>query len=198
MGIEKLKGSLLSEANKEAETIVASAEAHVRNMLDEEKAKGSATKAEAEKEVEKLLEEQRNERIAWARLETKRMMAEAREDAIKDVLEEFFSVLEGMRKSPEYKKFMKSSVEKAAAELGGRVTVHVVKGEKELVPKLKDATVVDDLQGLGGALVESGDGKTRINLTLETLFEAKRDDLRKQIYEKLFSEKAGRKEGGEA
>lgn len=189
MGIEKLKNSLLSDANKEAEGIVQSAEAHVRNMLEEEKAKGAAVRSGAEKEVERLLGEQRNERIAWARLESKRMLAEAREDAIKDVFEDFFAALEGLRKSPEYKKFMKASIEQAASELGGSVTIHVAKGEKELVPKLKGATVVDDLQGLGGAMVEAEDGKTRINLTIETLVETRKDELRKKIYEKLFGDK---------
>ncbi|MBS3068650.1 hypothetical protein J4450_08140 [Candidatus Micrarchaeota archaeon] len=38
-------------------------------------------------------------------------------------------------------------------------------------------------------MVESSDGKVRLNLTLESLFETKREELRKMIYQKLFEQK---------
>ena len=81
--------------------------------------------------------------------------------------------------------FLKKEVTKAVAELGKGSTVHVLKGEKKLLPKL-DAAVVEDLQGLGGAMVEGADGKIRMDLTLETLFDSRRDEIRKHISEKLF------------
>jgi len=186
MGIEKLKGSLLSEANEDAQKIVQSAEAHVSGMLDEERSRKAAMKKDAEKEVARLLEEQRNERIAWARLESKRVIAEAKEDAIKGVLEDFFDALKGARKTPEYKRFLGKAVLEAVSELGGDVVIHILKGEKPLIPAVKGSKVVEDLDALGGAMVETSDGKIRVDLTLETLFESKRDDVRKSIYEKLF------------
>ncbi|MDD5172310.1 MAG: V-type ATP synthase subunit E [Candidatus ainarchaeum sp.] len=188
MGIENLKGSLLSEASGEAQKIVDSAQAHVDAMVEEERSKRAAMKKDAEKEVGKLLMEQRNERIAWARLESKRVIAEAREDAIKGVLEDFFDSMKTVRKSPEYKKFLNARVADALEELGAGATIHVVKGDKALTA-VKNAKVVEDLEGLGGALVESADGKFRMNLTLETLFELRRDEVRKEIYEILFGGK---------
>jgi V/A-type H+-transporting ATPase subunit E len=189
MGIEKLKGSLLSEANEDAQKIVGAAETHVRGMLEEERSKKSAMKKDAEKDIGRLLEEQRNERIAWARLESKRVVAEAREDAIKEVLGDFFESLNSVRKSPEYKKFLAKEAVTAAAELGGNVVIHVVKGDKQNIPTIKSAKVVEDLDCLGGAIVETTNGKIRIDLTLETLFETSKDDIRKQISDKLFGGK---------
>ena len=93
MGIEKLKGSLTSEANEDAKKIVDSAEAEIKKMREEELGRKTSIKKEAEQNVEKLLVDQRNERIAWARLESKRVIAEAREDAIKGVIEIFFESL---------------------------------------------------------------------------------------------------------
>jgi vacuolar-type H+-ATPase subunit E/Vma4 len=49
--------------------------------------------------------------------------------------------------------------------------------------------VVEDLKGFGGALVESADGKIRMDLTLETQFDSRRDELRKSISDKLFGGK---------
>lgn len=189
MGIEKLKSSLLSEADEEAKKIVQTAESHVKSMLAEERSKRKAKESEAEKEIQKLLEERKNERIAWARLEAKRITAEAREDAIKDVLEEFFQDLKKVRKTPEYSGFLKKAVTRAVADFGRGTTVHVLKGEKSLLPKLNGARVVEDLKGLGGALVESPDRKIRMDFTLETLFDSRRDEIRKQIYEGLFGGK---------
>jgi len=189
MGIEKLKGSLLSEASEDARKIVEAAETHVARMVAEERSKIAERKKGADREVERLLEEQRNERIAWARLESKRIVAEAREDAVQGVVEEFFDSLEGVRKSPEYRKFLARAVPQAAEELGGDVSIHVVKGDKALVPAPKGARVSEDLDCLGGAIVETADGKIRIDLTLETLFETRRDETRKRIYEKLFGGK---------
>lgn len=186
MGIERLKGSLLSEASEDAKKIVEAAESHVSRMVEDERSRKASMKKDADREIEKLLEEQRNERIAWARLESKRILAESREDAIKGVLEEFFDSLEGARKAPEYKKFLAKAVPQAAQELGGSVNIRVLKGDKALLPAVKGAKVFEDLDALGGAIVESADGKIRIDLTLETLFEARRDEIRKTIYEKLF------------
>lgn len=189
MGIEKLKGSLLTEANEDAQKIIETAETHVRRMVDEERSKTSAMKKNAEADVEKLLQEQRNERLAWARLESKRIIAEAREDAIKNVLEDFFEILQKAKKGKEYKNFLKKEIANAASELGSPVVVHILKGDRSLVPTLKNSKIVEDLDALGGAIVETNDGKVRIDLTLETLFETKRDEIRKQIYEKLFGDK---------
>lgn len=189
MGIEKLKGSLLSEAQEDAQKILDAAHAQAKAILDEERSKTASMKKEAEEDVVRLLDEQKNERLAWARLESKRINAEAGEDAIKNVLEDFFDALKGARKSPQYGKFLAGAVAAATAELGPGATVHVARGDKSLLPPLKDAKVVDDLPGLGGALVESADGKFRMNFTLETLFEARRDEVRKQVHEKLFGGK---------
>lgn len=189
MGIEKLKGSLLSEATDESRKIVEAAETHVKGMLEEERSRKAAMRKEAEKEVSRLLEEQRNERIAWARLESKRIIAEAKEDAIRDVLEDFFGSLKDVRKSPEYKRFLQKAVAEAAKELGGKVRIRILKGERALLPAIKDAAVSEDLESLGGAIVETADERIRIDLTLETLFESRRDGIRKSIYDKLFGGK---------
>ncbi len=187
MGIEKLKGSLLSEAQEDAQGIISAAQAQAMKMVDDESAKVSTMRKDAETDAERMLGEQRNERLAWARLESKRVMSEAREDAIKEVLESFFDALKDARKSSEYKKFLAKAVADAVSELGPGCTIHIVKGDKSLLGASKSAKIVEDLEGLGGALVESGNGKMRIDLTLETQFETKRDDVRKMIYERLFS-----------
>jgi V/A-type H+/Na+-transporting ATPase subunit E len=189
MGIERLKGSLLSEAQEDGQKIVHAAEEQAARIARDERERRAAALKDSEADVERMLNEQRNERLAWARLESKRVMSEAREDAIKNVLEEFFDALKDARKSPEYRKFLGPAVAQAVSELGAGCTVHVAKGDKAVVGTVKGAKVAEDLEGFGGALVESSDGKIRIDLTLETQFESRRDDIRKSIYERLFGGK---------
>jgi len=186
MGIEKLKGSLLAEAQEDAHKIVASAQGQAKSITEEERGKCSAIRKEAEAEVERLVVEQRNERLAWARLESRRILAEAREDAMKGVIDDFFDGLKAGCKSPAYKKLVAGAASEALKELGSGCTIHVVRGEKSLISANKGSKVAEDLEGLGGVMVESADGKLRMDYTLETLFETKRDDIRKQVYEKLF------------
>jgi vacuolar-type H+-ATPase subunit E/Vma4 len=189
MGIEKLKGSLLSEAQEDARKVLSEAEVQSRAILDEERARRASMKQDAEKTIERTLQEQKNERIAWARLESKRIVAEAREDAIKNVLEDFFEALGSVRKAPEYRKFLAAAANSAAEELGSGAVIHVAKGDKLLFSPPKGSKVVEDLEGLGGAMAESSDGKIRVDMTLETLFESRRDEVRKKIYDNLFGGK---------
>lgn len=186
MGIEKLTGSLVGEANKEAQEIVKTAQWHVEQMLKDEKSKEDGIRERAAAEVEARLRDQRNERLAWARLEAKRVIAEAREDAITNNLEDFFSELKEVRKTAAYKSFLDKSVRMAAAELGGRAIVHAAKPDLPALGKLQGCKVVADLEGLGGAIVEAEDKTVRIDLRLETLFEVGRDGLRKDAYDGLF------------
>jgi len=186
MGIEKLTTSLIEEANKEAAEIVKTAEWHVEQMRKDEQSKEGSLKDTAREEVKKSLNEQKNERLAWARLEAKRIIAEAKEDAISNSLEGFFSELKGIGKDAAYREFLKVSVEDAVKELGGKTIIHVRKEDAPVLGKQEGNRVATDLEGLGGAIVESEDGSVRIDLRLETHFELERDALRKEVYTKLF------------
>ncbi|MBI2079422.1 hypothetical protein HYT84_01545 [Candidatus Micrarchaeota archaeon] len=186
MTMDKLVSSLLTDAKKEADEIIKTAEWHVDKMVAEEKAKRVVLLKTSEEEADKLIKEQEKERLAWAKLESKRIISEAKEDVIKTIMQEIFSKLENFRKSKEYAAFLKSGVNNACKELGTEqsCTVHVKKGDKKYLST--KARVVEDLEGIGGALVENTDGLIRINLTLENLFESNTDLIRKEIYHKLF------------
>lgn len=186
MAIDKLTASLLADAKKEADEIVRTAEWHVNKMITEEKARKVVLMKAAEDEIAKRIKEHEKERIAWARLEAKRIIAEAREDAIKATFEDFFSLLTDVRKSRIYGEFMKRILNNALKEIDkGDATVHVVKGDRKFINGFK-GKVVEDLDCMGGLIVETNNGKVRVNMTLESLFETKRDVLRKSIYEGLF------------
>ena len=186
MGIEKLTGSLVGEANQGAKEIVKTAQWHVDQMLKDEQSKEDGLKEQASTEVKARLDAQRNERLAWARLEAKRVIAEAREDAITNNLESFFEELKDAHKGTAYKSFLEQSVKQAMKELGGACTIHVSKSDAALLAKLQNCKIAIDLEALGGAIVESEDRTVRIDLRIETLFDIRRDGLRKDVNDRLF------------
>jgi|GEM_PF-485503 len=191
MGIEKLTGTLLKEAESEAEKIIQAAEGHVKKMKEDERAKVAVLKADAETEVAKILNEQRNERLAWARLEGKRIISEAKEDAINNAIEDIFSLLKEIKKSKEYSAFLSRNISAALKEFGdAKLIIHIEKSDKGLLPKLpQNCSVETDLDKLGGAVIETVDGKMKIDLTLETLVDLKKDDLRRLVAKELFEER---------
>lgn len=189
MGIDTLTTSLLEEAQKKAHAIVASAQSSVEKMYGEENAKRALLLKYADEEVRHLLDETKRERIAWARLEAKRILSEAKEEVIRGVLDDFFTLLSKVRKNSAYKDFMCRSLEKAISELKSHgisdFVIYCSKDDKGMLADVK-ARIVPTLDSFGGIIAESGNGNVRIDLTLEALFETKRDELRSLVYEKLF------------
>ncbi|MFH2105966.1 MAG: V-type ATP synthase subunit E [Candidatus Micrarchaeota archaeon] len=189
MGIEKLTSVIISDANKQAEDIVNSAANQAKQMIHEENAKSLLMLRSSEESLRSQMEAHRDERISWARLESKRISAEANEDAISNSLEMFFDLLKKSKGSRKYKAFIESCVSKAGEELGQNPTFYVCKGEKSLLPKGLKGKVVESETLLGGLVAESTDGKFRLDMSFDSLFAFQKDELRKQVYQMLFEKK---------
>lgn len=202
MGIERLTTSLLVEAKKEADGLVKAAEWHLEKMLMEEKAKRAILLKKAEEDAVLLVEEQCKERLAWASLESRRILGEAREDAINAVLEDLYAMLGEVARKAEYKDFLRRTVANALDEMRTcpSLSIRCRKIDTPIVQAVIGNTSVaidDTLDSTGGFIIESRDGRIRINITLEALFDAKREDLRKLIYQKLFGAGPSQKQGKE-
>lgn len=185
-GIGHLTADILAEARKEAKAITDAAEAEKKSFLKEEQKRVSETLSSSEKEADAFVAAQQRERIAWAKLEAKKISGEARESIIKDAMDSVYGKLSNFRKEKEYPKFLNERVKSGLQELAvQKPVVHVCKGDKKLL-KGVSAVVSEGLPGMGGAIVESQDGSVRVDCTLETLFEEKKELLRKTLYAKLF------------
>lgn len=186
MTMDKLVSSLISDATTEAEEIKKSAEKQADSLITEAKAKRIILLRSGDEEVDRILKEHEKERLAWAKLESKRLIAEAKEDAVKLEIEKLVLGMEEFRKSKEYSIFLKKSVSDALKEFGNEstCTIHLKKGDKKYVST--KAKVLEDLDSSGGVLVENQDRSIIINLTLESVLESRKDMLRKAVYEKMF------------
>lgn len=186
MDIGRLTSGILAEARKEAKAITDAAEAQKGRLLDDEGRKVSLLLSGAEDEAAKFVAAQERERIAWAKLEAKKISGEARESVVRTAMDGLYKQLASFRRDKRYGNFLNARVASAIKELSApKPLVHVCKGDSRLL-KGVSAKVVEDLSGMGGAIVESSDGSVRVDYTLETLFEDKRELLRKKVYERMF------------
>jgi len=195
MGLEQLTATILDEARKESASAVSAADAERRKMLGEAKAAAEKARMDAEAKTAEFVESQRRERIAWARIEAKRSINEARESVVNDAIDDVFAEMRAFPKGREYPKFLNSLVEKGLKELGNpKAVVHVRKEDRKHLNGKN--SVKDDLDEWGGCIVESADGSVRVDLTFSALLEQKRELLRKMLYEALFRQEAqGANEG---
>ncbi|MDD5336899.1 MAG: V-type ATP synthase subunit E family protein [Candidatus ainarchaeum sp.] len=189
--LQDIKGAILKEARKEGESALQKAEAELETEFAKIRSEGEAKVKSSEEEARKLVESERRERLSWAKLEAKRVLAEAREDAVNTAIEGLIDEIKAYSRTRDYAAKLRKSVSSVISEFQGKVVVHVRKADKNLI-SLPDASVSGDADILGGAIVESKDGKLRMDLSMEELLEANRDAVRKDIYAALFSEKKKR------
>ncbi len=186
MDIGRLTSGIREEARAEAKAVANEAAMQKRNALKEEEKKVSTLLLRAQAEADEFVAAQKRERIAWAKLEAKKQSGEARESLVREAMDGLYKELSSFRKDKRYPAFLNARVLGGIKELSvPSPVVHVCKGDSALLKGIK-AEIKEDLTGMGGAIVESSDGSVRVDYTLGTFFEEKRDLLRKKVYEKLF------------
>ncbi len=186
MSINHLTAALLADAKDEASSIIGSAEEEKKKRLALEKKNVVSLLKKAEEEANSFVLAQTRERIAWAKLEAKKIEGEAKETVVRNMMTELYKKLQKFRKASAYPKFLNQRVSEALDELSvPNPVVHVCTGDKKLLKGIK-AKIVEDFSGMGGAIIESQDGAVQVDCSLETLFEEKKEFLRKRLYENMF------------
>ncbi len=196
MSLSKLSESIITRAEKEAHDIIYEAHHHIDEAKRKEKENLASIKKDVNVEIKKTLEQYKKEKTLWAHLEGNRLIAEAKNKAVENALNEFKELLRKSRNTKEYKAFMKTKITSAISELSSirnasKYVVHVLKGEKKLLPNLKNIKIIEDLDPsyIGGFIVEFEDGSVRVNMTLSELLNVKSTEIRGKIYLHLFKKK---------
>lgn len=183
--LKDIKGTILKDAKLEGELALKKAEEEVEADLLRARKEGEAKVKRIEGEAEATVESERKERLSGAKLEAKRLTAEAKEDAMNAALDSLIERVKSYAKTRQYAEKTRERISSAVKELGGKAVIHVKKGDKKLFP-VNGAEVREDAEILGGAIVESRDARLRIDLSVEEMLNAQRDAVRKEIYKWLF------------
>lgn len=183
--LKDIRETILRDSRKEGESSLRKAEASLEAEFAKVKEEGESVVDAAGREGLATTAAEKRERLSWSKLEAKRILTEAREDAVNAAFDDLVEKVKKYASTGKYASKVKPQVAAAAKELGPRAIVRVRKGNKRAF-SVEGAEVRDDADIMGGAIVESRNGKFRIDLSIEATLDARRDSMRKEIYKRLF------------
>ena len=175
----ELDKKIVEEATSKAYAILKEAKEERARTLRKEEAKLKVFLKQEKENFKKTLEERKKEEMASARLEAKRIIENAYEKKFREVLDELALEFKKFRKTKKYGKWLNTLLKEALKELEeneNSTVVHVSKGDKKLI-KTK-AKVKEDLEDIGGLILETKDGKVRVNYSFTQLLEMAKENLR--------------------
>jgi len=186
MGFEELVGELSKGADTEGRKLAHAAEKNAVKIVEDAKEKAEETVKAAKKEAVDFAKQEASERTTSAKLAAKKMVDEARDEAVEASMGQLWQKFksDSMKKSV-YPGLIERLVAEGKAELGASNATVYVRSEDAQYVKSGDTKKLP-AEYCGGVIVESKDGKVRVNKTLEEIFAQKKSALRKEIYDRLF------------
>jgi V/A-type H+/Na+-transporting ATPase subunit E len=203
-GTEKIVSSILSDAKFKADSILEEAEKKSNSLLEE-----GETIAIMEKE--KILEDSKKQStmryqqiISEAKMNSRRMELDAREEVIEESFKKAEEKLEAIAASDsaEYKESLKEIIMEAALEIGGGELVLFLKQEdvakindfiSSLEMDIKEKTgnetkleIGDNINTIGGAIIKTKNGDIEVNNTIEARMQRFKKSLRSEVARILF------------
>ena len=190
MGFEDLASELHKHAEAEGRKLEHAAERSAEKIEEEAREKAEASARSAKKDAAAYVKQQSSERLTSAKLSAKKIVDEARDSAVEASMKQVWSAFksESLKKS-NYPAILDRLLREGIRELGpGDATVYVRDEDRPLVSGYKLAKLPPEYSG--GVIVESPNGRIRVNKTLEDAFAQKKTALRKQIYDRFAASAA--------
>jgi len=203
-GTEKIVSSIMSDAQIKADSMLEEAKEKTNSVLE----KGEK---EALTEKEKILEDARKQSsmkyqqiISEAKMNSRRMELEAREEVIEEAFKKAQEKLKEVAssESTEYVESLKSIITEAAVEIGGGELVVLLKKDdvakiegsktsiQDEVSKQTDTNTTlemgENIQTIGGAIVKTKNGEIEVNNTIEARLQRFKKTLRSEVAAVLF------------
>ncbi|MEM1513871.1 MAG: V-type ATP synthase subunit E [Candidatus Thermoplasmatota archaeon] len=187
MTLEKLMQRIKEEADREIEEIIARAEEEAKKIIEEEKKKGmeeaEKISLHAKKEAEKISEKI----LSNARRKAKLYETNVKEEIIQECMEKIVEKLK-MLDGKKYSNFVEKNLTLAMKEIKDGYILFT-RDEDIKIAKKFGIEAKEKIDGIGGVILKSRDGKKEIDLTFDFLIEKNREDIRINIAKKIFGEK---------
>lgn len=185
MGLEKVKDEILDKAKKDAEQIIRKAKEEEMLIIKEAEQKIKDMMEAAEQEISKLLETMKSKEMASIQLESKKMLLEAKKEAINQVFADVrkkFKALSNKKKE----QYIKKLLDKAKTEINVKHIYCSKEDSKFVKDLLKSGVEVNEVAILGGIIVENEDKSMRVDYSYETLLNNVKEVYLQDIAKILF------------
>lgn len=180
MGLEAVKEEILNSAKERANSVIAEARKEAGRVAKEAEKKIEATREKNEAETKKLMDAIKRQELSSAEFENKKMLLEAKKQAIDDVFMGAKKKLEGLddQKREAYIKKLLEKV-KSDIEVGyvycSKKDARFIKGHK-----------AENIGIIGGLMAENKDMTIRVDYSFETMLQGIKDSELQSISKILF------------
>ena len=203
-GKEKIVSSIMSDAQIKTEAILAKAEKEKESILSEGEVQAVVEKERILETAEKQAKMRYQQIISEAKMNSRRMELEAREEMIEEAFNKAEEKLTEIASSDaaEYKTSLQKMITEAGVEIGGGDLVVLVKEsdvtkvkdslpsiEKEITDKINTTTKLEmgeNIPTIGGTVLKTKNGEIEVNNTIEARMQRFKKSLRSEVAGILF------------
>jgi len=188
MGLEEMLSRIKSDTEEQYSKIISDAQKESEKILSEANQKASNITIQSKAQAERQVQEEKQRSFASARLESKRKLLEAKDALLKNFEDQAQNYLDEFVKSPSYKDFLNSAVNDGVSLIGSDAVISVNSRDKGMLGNKDSSYTISSkpLNSKGGALITSNDGKRKVDNTIESIFNDRKEELRLKLSEQIF------------
>ncbi len=180
MGLETVKEEILKNAKVEEEKLVAEARGEAKRIMKKAEKKVEEMRKESEEEIKKKINTIKQQELASAELENKKMLLEAKKGIIEGVFSEAQKRIESMdsRKTESY---IKKLLEKIKDDIDAEY-VYCSKKDIKLVKEFK----AEAAEIIGGLMAENKDKTIKVDYSFDTMLQNIKENELQGVNKTLF------------
>ena len=180
MGLEAVKDEILANARKQEDALLAEAKKEADKIMKEAQNSIAEFKQKTEAETKRLAEMINRQETASAELESKKLILEAKKEAMESAFDEARKIVEKLsgKKREEY---MNRLLEKAKNDIEVD-KVYCNKNDARLVKGFK----AESADIIGGIIAENKDGTVRVDYSFDALLQTIKENELQKISKLLF------------
>lgn len=201
-GLTAIAHEILEDVKVESEKIIRNSEDKAANILKEAKKEAESRRYRLLIETKKKLELEKKKMESLTIIEIRNKQLEVKEKYINDVFDQALKFLKKFVESENYSSWLLASVEKAVKNFDSDQPVVYVNSNdhkflkngnlNQLSKKVKKKLIIatENLDTIGGFMIQTPDGKKSHNNTFENRLQSIKSDLRNKIAKILFQMEA--------
>ena len=182
MTLEALVEEIRQRAEAELAATMERQKTESAKILEERDRKIRDIRESSERATETESAREHAQRVAAAKLQSRKMLYEAREQRLEQGLKQTRTLLSDFTSTPAYPNVLKRMVETATSSLGKQVRISGRSEDAPLLSKAAGKTFDATAQPiLGGLIAETTDGSRRLNLSFDELLRLREDAVRELL-----------------
>lgn len=187
MSLKKLCAEIEQNSRKDAAKTIKDARKEAKQIITDAEEKASELVESEKKQAKQFSDTEAQSRITATQLEANKILSDARDEAVRQSIDQVWSYYSKLSQRSGYKTQLKAWAKKAIDELEMPGAVIRCREKDRSILRSARFKVGQPLDCAGGLRAESKDGKVIVDYTLEAQFESRREEIARTIHSNLFS-----------